>query len=71
MARHNGIGIGGVVSEIGWLGKWKTGIEKRVLVGGLRERFDATSEQADYAIKLAKEFNAVYEKGSKVYVNLD
>ncbi len=72
MVRQGGIGVGGVVSEHGWLYENRDsrgGLEKALLVDGLRDRFDANTEQAEYAIEMTKMFNAVYEKGSKVYVN--
>ena len=66
---RRGIGVGGVVSEIGWLSRKCYGsVRTTMLVRGLRDRFDATKDEAYAAIDFAERCGAVIQDKDKVSV---
>ena len=61
-----GIGVEGVASEIGALGRTDFTVNRTKLVGRLQRRFQASAEEAESAIQQAKDVNVVTEAGDQV-----
>ena len=57
--RDEGIGVGGVTSEIDWLGRRRRSIPLAELIAGLRRRFGSSLIQAYAAVEMAEKFGAV------------
>ena len=66
-----GIGVEGVVSEIGALGRTKFTVDRGELVKSIQHRFQASAEEVEYAIKQAKEVNVVRESNNKLYLVME
>lgn len=63
---YRGIGIEGVASEIGALGRETLRVEREKLVAGLCRRFKASVEEAESAIRQAKDVGVVTEEQNQV-----
>jgi hypothetical protein len=61
-----GIGIDGVASEIGVLGRTDFSVNRGELVKSLEYRFQASTAEVESAIDQAKEVNVITESGDKV-----
>ncbi len=74
MSEREGMGIGSIISQHGWLYKHRDengGLDTELLVDGLQERFDIKDRDSVYcALQFAKLCNAIYEKDGKTYINL-
>ncbi|MFA5135359.1 MAG: hypothetical protein WC505_06275 [Patescibacteria group bacterium] len=71
MTAIRGIGIEGVVSEIGAIGRTEFSVDRGELVQSLRHRFQASAEEVESAIRQAREVNIVVEAGGKVSLVLE
>ena len=66
---EKGVGIGGVVSAIGWEAEQKGGrVEEEKVIKHIQLRFGVSREAAEYVIELAVRYNAVGRENSKLYV---
>lgn len=63
---RRGIGVEGVASEIGALGRAAVTVNRTKLVERLQRRFRASAEEAESAIQQAKDVNVVTEAGNLV-----
>ena len=61
-----GIGVEGVASEIGALGRTEFTVDRKKLVERIQRRFRASAEEAESAIQQAKEVNVITESGDQV-----
>jgi hypothetical protein len=66
MILTDGIGLEGLASEIGALGRKSLAVERKTLVRGLCRRFGTTTEEAENAISRARDLGAVKESGNVV-----
>jgi hypothetical protein len=60
------IGVDGVASEIGALGRTTFTVDRDALVSSLQRRFYATVDEAESAINQAKKVNVVVESDNKI-----
>ncbi len=66
---REGVGVGGVVSSIGWITERENGcVAETKLVEHLQIRFGVSRDRAEFAIKLAEKCGAVERKDGKVRV---
>ncbi len=70
MVRYEGVGIGGVMAEIAWhqSSNGAKGIEEKVLLEALQDRFDVSSEEAKGAVSLAYLCGVACKRESVVYL---
>lgn len=67
--REKGVGIGGVVSAIGWEAEQKGGrVEEEKVIKHIQFRFDVSREVAEYAIQIAEKYDAIGRENGKLYV---
>jgi hypothetical protein len=62
-----GISTGGVISELGALGRNKSSVKESSLVKGLALRFDVSDEEAIIAINKAIEYKAIIKDEENNY----
>ncbi len=63
-----GIGIEGVASTIGSIGRTSFVVDKEMLILTLQHRFQASVEEVEEAIRQAKLVNVITEIDNKIYL---
>lgn len=65
-----GIGVEGVSSEIGALGRKSMKVDKEILISSLCRSFQASREEAENAINRALKVNAIKEVGNDICITV-